>query len=349
MTKKMLNMLVLLLTALFLTGCGAKEIFVTNSVNTKTDMPVYAGLDAYSGENNGVSFLYPEECEIIYSDSDGAGIYSNGYGNLPYVLVKKTDKKGMTPQKYFDASNKQLLKAFKQVNSTPILETVIDDKTLYMTRYVCSDGNGGNVVVDRYVELYDDFYIQYSSLSAGEGDNDTATYYAIKTASTMKGAYNEGIATSLSPYSQSDTGISISLPDLYKVNELTIGYMVSGSDVIMLCIKCDTDGNGNPITSRNDFVAHAMNDSTFMASYLGAESVTFGSGSSETINGRDYYVYPMTMETYNGTAYDTYSGKIYLGDSSQGCMVICYGISENNTDNAKIAELFESSVKTLKY
>ena len=312
-------------------------------------MPIYDGLEVYTAESNGITFLYPSECEVAYSDEDGAGIYENGQGSLPYVLIKRTDKKGMTPQSYFSASNKQLLKTFKKVLSTPIHKTTVGDKTLYMTRYQCESNDGDEIVIDRYVELYEDFYIQYSSLSEEAGETDTATYYAIKTLTTQADAYTDGIATSLSPYSQKDTGISISLPDMYKVNELTIGYMVSGDKVIMLCLKCDSDGNGNPIESRDDFIELAMSDSSFMASYLGADSVTFGDGAKEKINGHDYYVYPMTMKGNNGDSDDVYTGKIYLGDMRSGCMVACYGVSETARKADDIKELFESSIETLNY
>ena len=323
-------------------GCGSSEAeFSLNTENAKTGMPIFDGLSLYSLESEKINFLYPEESEVIYNSTDGAGIYTNGYGKLPYVLVKRTEKKGMTPKSYFDASNKQILKNFKDVTSTPILESVVDGKTLYMTRYICD----GSTVIDRYVELYDDYYVQYSALSEKEGEVDTELYYAIKTFTTKTGAYTEGIATSLTPYSEEDTGIAISLPDMYKVNELTIGYMCTGKDVIMLSILCDSDDTGNPIKNRDDFISRAMSDSTFMAGYLGAEGVTFGDGSIELINGRDYYVYPMVMEGYD----DYFDGKIYLGDSSSGCMVVCYAVARGNKDKEEISKLFESSINTLNY
>ena len=132
---------------------------------------------------------------------------------------------------------------------------------------------------------------------------------------------------------------------MYKVNELTIGYMCTGKDVIMLTILCKSDDSGYPINNRDDFISRAMNDSNFMANYLGAEAVTFGDGAKETINGRDYFVYPMTMEGYD----DYFDGKIYLGDATNGCMVICYGVARANKDKDEISKLFESSVKTLNY
>ena len=82
-----------------------------------------------------------------------------------------------------------------------------------------------------------------------------------------------------------------------------------------------------------------------MAGYLGAESVYFGEGAVTTINGHEFYVYPMTM-TSGGT---NYTGKIYLGDSSKGCIVSCYATSELSSDKDAIAAVCESSVATLIY
>ena len=173
--KKILLPIIILTTALLFGGCGSSEAeFTVNTENTKTGMPVYEGLSLYTQPNGDFTLLYPQECTVNYNANDGTGIYPSGASNLPYVLVMRTDKKGMTPKSYFDASNKQILKTFKDVSSTPILEANVDGKTLYMTRYVCD----GSTVIDRYVELYDDYYIQYSAISEKEGDADTELYTA---------------------------------------------------------------------------------------------------------------------------------------------------------------------------
>ncbi len=353
--KKTLAILISTLLVLSLASCGAAEGagdqdgFVINEESIKTGMPVYEGLKIYDEESAGFSFLYPEEDRITYSAADGVGVYKNGVAELPYLLVLRTESTTMTPEKYFKACDKQLTKAFKGVRSTKIHKTEVDGKTLYMTRYVCTNGGDANVVIERYVEIYDKFYIQYSAFSDTEGEMNTELYYAIKTLSTAKGAYTEGIATSLSPYSQEDTGLSVSLPDLFKVSELTIGYMATGHDTIMLTLLCSSDDYGNPIRNRDEFLQRAMSDSAFMAGYLGAESVTFGEGAVANINGHDYYAYPMTMETYDGYVARKYSGKIYLGDSPKGCVVACYAINDTNSDRDEIAKVCESSVATLKY
>ena len=351
--KKIISAVLSILCILTLSSCGNNTAAVTdftiNEENEKTRMPVYEGLKLYEEDNTGFSILYPEEDKVIYSAADGVGIYKESVGQLPYLLVLKTASDTITPEKYFKACDKQLTKAFKDVSSTQIHKTDVEGKTLYMTRYQCSNGNDNSVIIERYIEIHDKYYVQYSSFSENAGEMDTETYYAIKTFSTAEGAYTEGIATSLSPYSQDDTGLSISLPDLFKVNELTIGYMATGHDTIMLTLLCSSDDFGNPIRNRDEFQQRATSDSTFMAGYLGAESVTFGEGAVANINGHDYYAYPMTMETYDGYVARKYSGRIYLGDSPKGCVVACYAINDTNSDRDEIAKVCESSVATLKY
>ncbi len=250
----------------------------------------------------------------------------------------------MYPEKFFKASDDQLLKSFADVKSTKIHEVEIDDKTLYMTRYVVTDKEGTSLTIERYVELYDKFYIQYTAISEKENRLDTELYYTIRTLTTASKAYTTGIATSLTKY-MSDTGITVSLPDMLKVSELTVGYMASASNTIMLCLLCTEDDNKSPITSRSAFLENSGADPNFVASYLGVDSVSFGSGELVTIKGREYYAYPMSM-TAGGTEF---GGKLYLADADNGCIVACYGVKALDPDKEDIAKVCESAVLTLEY
>lgn len=346
--KKTRLLLPAVLLVLGITGCGLFEPkisgFTVNDERTKSGMPVTAGFELYDADDENIRFLYPEGESVDYDKNDGVAVYAAKNGRTPYLLIKKTDTAGMDPEKFFKACDDQLLKSFADVKSTKIHEVKIDDKTLYMTRYVVEDREGTSLVIERYIEIYDRFYIQYTAVSENENRLDTELYYAIKTLSTADGAYTTGVATSLTDYS-SDTGIKVSLPDMLKVSELTIGFMASDSRTIMLYLLCTEDDNKMPVVSRAAFLEKAAQDPGFVASYLGVDSASFGSGELVSIKGRDYYSYPVSM--MSGST--EFVGKLLLADADNGCLIACYGVNSLDPDKEDILKVCGSSVETLEF
>lgn len=320
MRKKLTVILFMTVLALGLSACGTS--YVVNKPDSEKGKTVASGLVLYDSPDTDFCFLYPEGEVVSYSETDGVTVHKDQTENGPYLLVKKTEKKGMTPEKYFEASNKQILDTFEKVESTKIYETAVEEKTLYMTRYLVSDG-AKEKVIERYIELYKDFYIQYTAISEQIGDLNTETYYAIKTLSMAEGAYENVFVDTLTDYTHPDTQMYIELPDALDVTTLTIGYMASSEDAIMLCVTCSEDDDGNAIKNRDDFLERASQNDGFVASYIGADTAEFGKGSIETIQGVEYYAYPMTL-TFSG---EIYNGKLVLANlTTGGCALGIYGV-----------------------
>ena len=345
-SRILLSVLILLFSLCF-TGCFKKttEEFETNEEQTKTGMPVTAGMSLYDSEEEGLSFLYPQGETVSYSKKDGIALYAGQNERTPYLLIKREKTAKMTPAKYFEASDDQMLSSFESVKSTKIHEVHLDNKYLYVTRYVVKDSEDTRLVIERYIEIYDKFYIEYTAVSAAENALDTELYYVIRTLSTTEGAYTTGVPTSLSMHKDEANGISIALPDMLKVSELTIGFFGTSKSSMMLCVRCTADDSGNPIASRAAFLDKAASDPGFVAGYLGVDSVSFGSGDLVTLNGIEYYCYPMAMVS-QGTSF---GGKLYLADADGGCLVACYGVVQSDPDMEKITKVCESSIKTLEY
>ena len=343
MKKTILVVLIVSLLTAGLCGCGSG--FVRNESSAAAERQSVPGnLAVYGGEDIGFSFLYPYGLSVSWNEADGACI-SSGEGKIPYVLVSKTGKSGMTPEKYFRASDRQMLKEFDYVQSSSIHEVPLGEKTLYMTRYQCSTGST-QLCIDRYIELYSDCYIQYTAVTNTAEEMNTALYYAATTLSPEAGSYVGEYSASLTAWAQADTGLSIQLPDMLELRELTIGYLASGNDALLLAVVCTEDDNGNPIYNRQNFMDCAAADPDFVAGYIGADSTVFGAGDTVTINGREFYAYPMTMQT----ADEHFTGEIFLANAEEnGCVVLCYAVRDDSARFDALAELCLQSVYTVEY
>ena len=340
--KKRFSVLILIgLLTVGLCGCGAG--FVTNEFSLPENKASAPGaLAVYGGEDIGFSFLYPYGMSVSQNEEDGVCI-GYGDGRIPYVLVNKTDKAGMTPERYFRSCDKQILQTFDSVQSSAIHEVPLEEKTLYMTRYLCGR-DGSEIYIDRYVEIYADCYIQYTAVTNAADEMNTALYYAASTLSPEAGYYYGEYSEALSAYAQEDTGLSIRLPDMLDTRELTIGYLATGDDALLLAVICTEDDNGNPIYNRQNFMDRADENPDFVAGYIGADSTTFGPGARTEINGREFYVYSMTMRTED----EVFSGEIFLANAEEnGCVVMCYAVRDGSARADALAQLCLKAVNTL--
>ncbi|MDD3920470.1 MAG: hypothetical protein PHO41_04800, partial [Eubacteriales bacterium] len=221
----------LALILLGFTGCSVlmPTSHTTNVADQDAGLAVAENFYLFSGSEIGYSFLYPKTREVGFSKEDGAYIYCGEDTAQPYVLVCRIDKRGMSPEKYFKACDKLMLDTFQNVQSTPINEVELGDKTLYLTRYAC-DG----LVIDRYVELYDGFYIQYTAISNEAGALNTELYYAISTLRVNEGAYKGAYSETVSVRRHPDLAMQIDIPDMLEVKELTLGYFSTNENAVML-------------------------------------------------------------------------------------------------------------------
>ena len=342
--KKLMS--VLLMISLLMIGlCGCGTNFAKNDFTLPQNREsVPDALDVYGGADIDFSFLYPYEMNVSWNEEDGACI-SYEDGQIPYVLVSKTEKKGMTPEQYFRSSDKQILKQFDKVQSSTIHEVSLDDKTLYMTRYQCITGNS-QIYIDRYIEIYSDCYIQYTAVTNTADEMNTALYYAATTLSPEAGCYFGEYSEKLVAFDQEDTGLSIQLPEMLDVRELTIGYLATSNDALLLAVICTEDDNGNPIYNRQNFMDRADANPDFVAGYIGADSTSFGAGSKKMINGKEFYAYSMTMRT----ADESFSGEIFLANADEnGCIVVCYAVKDGSSRFNALSELCLKSVDTVEH
>lgn len=297
----------------------------------------------YESEGVDYSFLYPASMKVNYSKSDGVGLFANKVDTIPYLLVNKLDNGEINIDKYFENVNKQVVSSFDSVDSSAIHKVEIDKKTLYMTRYQCKGSDGSVVYLERYVEPCDDYSFEYTVVSKTSGELNTALYYVIKSTKVV-GEDNIKAEEEFKFYEHPDIKMNIKLPTSLTAKELTIGYMASNDDAMLLAIKVVADDDGNPINNRDEFLTKTA-DKTFIASFIGVDSVDFEEGVSITINGNSFYSYPIEMIT-NG---QKFTGKLLLADAKDnGCYLICYGVKEGAKEESSLKTQCEGSIKSIR-
>lgn len=330
MKKRILSLVLALATLLALCACGGGDVGSEGG----GALPVEDGFSLYSDEGLGYCFLYPEGRAVGYTEEDGAYIYCGEAGAAPYVLVCRTDGK-TTADKYFDSFTDTMLDSFASVASRNIYSVEVDGRELYMTRYVCENG-GQRLVIDRYLELRDGFYLQYTSLSEAEKSLDTELYYAIYTLRAGDTAYVGAYSEKLTVRRNEDTGITLSTPDMLETNELYVGFLSSCDDAVLLAVYIDEDDLGAPIYNRRDFIDRAAASPGFFAGQLGADSASFSEGTERSMGGRSFYCYPMAM-TSGGQAF---SGELCLANAQDsGCYLVCYAVKDGYARFDKLTAL----------
>ena len=180
-------------------------------------------------------------------------------------------------------------------------------------------------------------------MSQNAGELNTALYYVIKS-NGIAGEDNAEIEDEFKLYKHPDINMKIKLPTSLTSKELTIGYIASSDEAMILAVKVTSDDAGNPINNRDEFLAKTA-DKTFIASYLGVDSVNFGDGISVKINGNSFYSYPIEMITDG----QKFTGKLLLADAKdEGCYLVCYGVKEGAKEENSLRTQCEESVKSVR-
>lgn len=314
--------------------------YIVNKADRSTENAVPAPLSLYSGKDIGFSFLYPAGCRAGWEDDSACVYYGDGK-----LLVSRIDKKGMTPKKYFKACDRFMLSSFSSVESTPIQEVPVNGKTLYLTRYKVGSGSSA-LTIDRYLELYKGFYIQYTTVSSEENALNTPVYYAIDTLRTAENAYAGAYSEKMTRRANTDAGISMDIPDMLTTSELTIGFLSRNENCVLLAVYCNADDNGKAIYNRQDFIDRAAENPDFVAGYLGADSAVFSEGQEIKLAGRSVYSYPMTMSAGG----EGFSGRLCIANADEtGVYLLCFGVRDGAPASDDLSALCLSSLESVSF
>ncbi|MDD5602805.1 MAG: hypothetical protein PHG48_01820 [Eubacteriales bacterium] len=312
------------------------------SVGAAKNIPQGFSLYSNGNELQEFTFLYPEELKTGWTEEDGAFIYCGDKRESPYILVHLSLSAKISPERYFSKFGKMVEKAYLVSALTPISEVAVGGKTLYMVRYTCHTGSE-TVIIDRYLELYDDFYIQYTA-SSGEADSlNTPMYYAILTMKPSQGFVVQNMGDKLTGHTHEKMNFAIDIPAMLELKEIPIGYYADNESMIFFAAYSNSDPTGASIYDRNDFILRAAEVPGLVAAQIGVDSAEFGNGTERYYGGVSFYCYPMTMVSGNFKG----SGSLCIADTeSGGCYFICFAARDGVKSYDAIFEIGEKCAES---
>lgn len=305
--------------------------YTVNSASEDTDLSVSEGYRLYISESENLAFLYPAECSTSHDEANGTYIYLAQSGEEPYILVLYSSGKSTSPEKYFSQYSKLLRSTYENAKVSKIAEVEVDGKTLYMVRSTVSE-EGSTFTVDRYIELYEGGYVQYTVKSYHINDDELVLCSIISSLRLNAAAYHDAQAEAESTYNDTvmakneSIGISMSIPTALNVQEIPVGILAQNNELMLFASYHNTDATGAAIYNMNDFVSRCSAISGLLPAQLGIDEVNVSNGRTATLGGQDAYLFDMQLVSGGFTG----SGQLYmLSGSNTGCYLVYYAVADN--------------------
>ncbi len=163
-----------------------RDPYVNNKHLEGSDLTIPPGYEVADVMQEGVSFVYPNTYTQAYDMQDGCYIYLDSFGSQ-YVLVDYVQEH-TSPRKYFKEYNKMLKDSYTSVTTSEIAEVMVLDKVLYLERSEIVEGET-TYYVDRYLEPYEDAYVQYTVRTTLPGAGDDVMFRIISSLYTSTHVY----------------------------------------------------------------------------------------------------------------------------------------------------------------
>ncbi len=159
-----------------------------NTVVTEPAGEVPQGFSVYNSEKYNVSMLYPAAMTISEQDN---GIYLVAASSA-FMIVDTVNEKTL-PDAYFPAYKEMLNASYDNVELSDVTQLQVGDKIVYMVRgKVTADGK--EQPIDRYIELYEDRYVEYTVMCSIPGEIDNIVNSVISTLIPQSGVYQDSAA-----------------------------------------------------------------------------------------------------------------------------------------------------------
>ena len=145
------------------------------------------GYGAMSSGALNLSFLYPLNLTAM-EQADGIYLYSADGSSQDIILVASQTGKEK-PESYFKNCRKMMKESYQNPEFDKIREVNTAGKTLYMLR-TSMLANGVRQTADRYLELYNDRYIEYTVMGPQAGKSDAILQGIISSLVPQAGIYS---------------------------------------------------------------------------------------------------------------------------------------------------------------
>ena len=341
--KKTMKLLIIIAAAVVVIAAAIVALvfllpkkYTVNHYTATEQLEIMEGFSVLSDDDYDISFLYPDDLLADRKD-EGDYIFGNKKDEYPYVLITRINEQTKV-QNYFKEYKQYMKSLYPGLELSEIYEVPVEGKTLYMVSTHIPDDD---IDQDQYIELYDDYYILYTSMGYESGADNRELYYAIGSLRPSADAYPVPQA---SVHENTLGNFSVEIPDDYSVDEFSSGLYAEKGNTGLFAAYFNSDLFGTIIYDREDFLERTQKITGYLEELLGLQEVTLSMGSVTIINGREYDLYPMNVVLQNGASAE---GKLAVGecDSNVGVYLICYYLEENTgTIQEEEAEQFLQSV-----
>ena len=294
--------------------------YTVNQYTSTEQLEVMEGFSVLSDKDYDISFLYPDDLLADRKD-EGDYIFGNKKDEYPYVLITRINEQTKV-QNYFKEYKQYMKSLYPGLELSEIYEVPVEGKTLYMVSTHIPDGD---IDQDQYIELYDDYYILYTSMGYESGADNRELYYAISSLRPSADAYPVPKTT---VYENDLANFTAEVPDDYSVKEFSAGLYAEKGNTGLFAAYFNSDLFGTIIFDREDFLTRSQKIDGYLEELLGVQGVTLSDGTVTKINGREYDLYPVEVILQNG---EQAEGKLAVCncDTNVGIYLICYYLEEN--------------------
>jgi hypothetical protein len=179
--------IILIILIKVITGIFVGGKFTVNEPRAVAASTAPNGYGAMSSGALNLSFLYPLNLAVM-GQADGIYRYSTDGSSADIILVgAQTGKE--KPESYFKKYRAMMSQSYQDPDFDEIREVNTAGKTLYMLRASVL-ANGARQAVDRYLELYNDRYIEYTVMGPQAGKSDVVLQGIISSLVPQAGIYS---------------------------------------------------------------------------------------------------------------------------------------------------------------
>ncbi len=179
--------IILIILIKVITGIFGGGKFTVNEPRAVAASTAPNGYGAMSSGALNLSFLYPLNLAVM-EQADGIYLYSVDGSSADIILVgAQTGKE--KPESYFKKYRAMMSQSYQDPDFDEIREVNTAGKTLYMLRASVL-ANGARQAVDRYLELYNDRYIEYTVMGPQAGKSDVVLQGIISSLVPQAGIYS---------------------------------------------------------------------------------------------------------------------------------------------------------------
>ena len=318
--------------------------YVINTLPKKNEAEdVQSGLVPFSDEGMDISFCYPRNWHVVYTD-DGEGLrLFVDDDEFEEIEIRKMKAKNKSPEDIMKSIKKELDGIYGKLKASDIEVTKVGKRSLYMKSFTSDD-----VAIDVYVEIYEKFAMVYTVYAEEAGALEADLNTILSSMYFNWEAYNDVEVPTEAPetttYLEStdyNLGITVPIENASPDPNCPAGVYVSYPNGNIGAIFLNSDPIGSCVYDAEDLLNSFMWYEGMMAALLLLDTAEVSAYYDSSFNGTPEIDADFTF-TSNGQSGVGYCRLINGPDI--GCYCVFYTLYE--PDNTEQKELFSTALET---